>query len=130
MSANTSFASTTSTLTQFIAKQKITNSVITNDLSSTEYPIIANVPLKIERDDGLKLSTMYINLATSSQNGYISSSDWNTFNGKLSSIVAGSNIVTSGGTIPTVSFSVSSAIDMSNNLIKNIAIANKNPSCK
>ena len=121
MSANTSFATTTSTLTQFIAKQKITNSVITNDLSSTEYPIIANAPLKIERDDGLKLSTMYINLATSSQNGYISSSDWNTFNGKLSSIVAGSNIVTSGGTIPTISFSVSSAIDMSNNLIKNIA---------
>lgn len=121
MSANTSFATTNATLIQFIAKQKLTNGTITSDLSSTEYPITAIAPLNIQRFDNIRSTTMTINAGNSFQNGYISSADWNTFNSKLSSIVAGSNIYVTNGATPTVSLSISSSLDMSNLSIINIA---------
>ena len=112
MSANTSFATTTSTLTQFIAKQKITNSNVTNDLSSTEYPITTNAPLNYLRSDILRSTTLSINQATTLQSGYISSTDWNVFNDKLTSITPGTNISSTIGATPTISLSISSAIDL------------------
>jgi hypothetical protein len=121
MSANTSFATTTSTLTQFIAKQKITNSNITSDLSSTEYPIATNAPLSFLRSDILRSTTISINQATALQSGYISNTDWNIFNGKLTSITPGTNISSTGGINPTVSLSISSQIDMSNNPLTRIS---------
>jgi hypothetical protein len=121
MSANTSFATTTSTLTQFIAKQKITNSNITSDLSSTEYPIATNEPLSFLRSDILKSTTISINQATALQSGYISNTDWNIFNGKLTSITPGTNISSTGGINPNVSLSISSQIDMSNNPLTRIS---------
>ena len=121
MSANTSFATTTSTLTQFIAKQKITNGVITSDLSSTEYPISTNAPLTYLRSDILKSTTLSINQANTSQSGYITNTDWNNFDGKLSSIVSGTNISSTGGINPTVSLSISSGIDMSNQSLTNLS---------
>jgi len=121
MSANTSFATTTSTLTQFIAKQKLTNGAITSDLSSTEYPITANVPLYISRDNNLKTSTMYMTASSASSDGYLFASKWTAFNNKLTSITAGTNISSTSGTSPTVSLSISSNLDMSNNLIKNLS---------
>jgi hypothetical protein len=121
MSANTSFATTTSTLTQFIAKQKITNGVITSDLSSTEYPISTNAPLNVLRSDILKSTTLSINQANTSQSGYITNTDWNNFDGKLSSIVSGTNISSTGGLNPTVSLSISSGIDMSNQSLTNLS---------
>jgi hypothetical protein len=121
MSANTSFATTTSTLTQFIAKQKITNSNITSDLSSTEYPIATNAPLSFLRSDILRSTTISINQATALQSGYISNTDWNIFNGKLTSITPGTNISSTGGINPNVSLSISSQIDMSNNPLTRIS---------
>ena len=121
MSANTSFATTTSTLTQFIAKQKLTNGAISSDLSSTEYPITPNYPLVISRDNGLKTSTMYMVASSASSDGYLFASNWTTFNNKLTSITAGTNISSTSGTSPTVSLSISNNLDMSNNIIKNLS---------
>ena len=121
MSANTSFATTTSTLTQFIAKQKITNSNVTSDLSSTEYPITTNAPLNYLRSDILRSTTLSINQATTLQSGYISSTDWNVFNDKLTSITPGTNISSTVGSTPTISLSISSALDMSNNQLTRIS---------
>ena len=121
MSANTSFATTTSTLTQFIAKQKVANGVIASDLSSTEYPISTNAPLTYLRSDILKSTTLSINQANTLQSGYITNTDWNNFDGKLSSIVSGTNISSTGGINPTVSLSISSGIDMSNQSLTNLS---------
>jgi hypothetical protein len=121
MSANTSFATTTSTLTQFIAKQRITNSTFTEDLSSTEYPLTAVLPLKKQRYDDQRITTLIILPANAGSDGYLTQSDWNSFSSKLSSITAGQNIITTTGTSPSVSLSISSLIDMSNFQIKNIS---------
>jgi hypothetical protein len=121
MSANTSFATTNATLIQFIAKQKLTNGTIVSDLSSTEYPITTILPLNVQRFDNIRSTTITINPGNSFQNGYISSADWNTFNSKLSSIVAGPNIYVTNGATPTISLSISSSLDMSSQSIINLA---------
>ena len=47
--------------------------------------------------------TISIIQATTSTDGYLSSSDWNTFNDKVTSVSATSPIASSGGTTPTIS---------------------------
>ena len=48
-----------------------------------------------------------ISQATTSQDGYLTSTDWNTFNGKVSSVSASGLLTSTGGTNPTISSSVS-----------------------
>lgn len=44
------------------------------------------------------IGSISINQSTTSSNGYLSSTDWNTFNGKQASLVSGTNIKTINGT--------------------------------
>jgi hypothetical protein len=48
-----------------------------------------------------------IDQATSTQNGYLTATDWNTFNGKVSSVSASGLLTSTGGTNPTISSSMS-----------------------
>lgn len=50
--------------------------------------------------------TIGINQATASQNGYLTATDWNTFNGKVSSVSASGLLTSTGGTTPTISSSM------------------------
>jgi len=122
MSANTSFSTTTSKLNLFISKQTITNNQVSSDLSSTEYPIKANYPLHLDRSDFEKLTYLYIRKCNSGTDGYLQSVDYNVFNSKLSSLISGTNIYASpSGITPTISLSISSPVDMSNQSIINLS---------
>lgn len=47
-----------------------------------------------------------IDQATASQNGYLTATDWNTFNGKVSSVSASGLLTSTGGASPTISSSI------------------------
>jgi hypothetical protein len=122
MSANTSFSTTTSKLNLFISKQTITNNQVSSDLSSTEYPIKGNEPIYLDRSDFEKLTYLYIRKCNSGTDGYLQSVDYNVFNSKLSSLISGTNIYASpSGITPTISLSISSPVDMSNQSIINLS---------
>ena len=121
MTANTSFSTTTQLLKSFITKQTITNDVITSEFDNSEYLINALLPIHILRNEDTKRITIYMSQSSTSVDGYLTSTDWNTFNNKVSSLTPGTNINISGtSTIPNVNLSISSDIDMSNNNLKNV----------
>ena len=121
MTANTSFSTTTQLLKSFITKQTITNDVITSEFDNSEYLINALLPIHILRNEDTKRTTIYMSQSSTSVDGYLTSTDWNTFNNKVSSLTPGTNINISGtSTIPNVNLSISSDIDMSNNNLKNV----------
>jgi len=123
MSANTSFSTTNSKLTLFISKQSLTNNQLSSDLSSTEFPLIEAYPIFINREPQNKITNIGIYQSNSSgQSGYLTTTDFNIFSGKLSSITSGTNIyATPSGTSPTVSLAISSTVDMCNQSITNLS---------
>lgn len=123
MSANTSFSTTNSKLNLFISKQTLTNNQISIDLSSTEFPIIEAYPIFINREYQNKITNIGIYQSNSSgQSGYLTTTDFNIFSGKLSGITSGTNIyATPSGTSPTVSLAISSTVDMCNQSITNLS---------
>ena len=123
MSANTSFSTTNSKLNLFISKQILTNNQISNDLSSTEFPLIEAYPIFINREYQNKITNIGIYQSNSSgQSGYLTTTDFNIFSGKLSGITSGTNIyATPSGTSPTVSLAISSTVDMCNQSITNLS---------
>lgn len=66
------------------------------------------------QSSGGNTPTISITQASTSTNGYLSSTDWNTFNNKqpsgsyVTSVGATSPVISSGGTTPTISMSVAS----------------------
>jgi hypothetical protein len=122
MSANTSFSTTNSKLNLFISKQTLTNNQISTDLSSTEFPLIESYPIIINREFQNKITNIGISECNSVQSGYLTSTSFNTFSGKLSGITSGTNIyATPSGTSPTVSLAISSTVDMCNQSITNLS---------
>jgi hypothetical protein len=122
MSANTAFSTTNSKLTLFISKQTLTNNLVTSDLSSTEYPLVQYDPIQLYRDNINKLTYIGITECNSSRNGYLTSTSFNTFSNKLSTIIPGTNIYAtpSGTTNPTVSLAISQTVDMCNQSISRL----------
>ena len=122
MSANTSFSTTNSKLNLFISKQTLTNNQISSDLSSTEFPLIEAYPIFINREFQNKITNIGIYPSNSGQSGYLTTTDFNIFSGKLSGITSGTNIyATPSGTSPTVSLAISSTVDMCNQSITNLS---------
>jgi hypothetical protein len=62
-------------------------------LSGAVTSVSATAPIQ---SSGGTAPTVSITQATTSTNGYVSSTDWNTFNGKQASLVSGTNIKTVG----------------------------------
>ena len=75
--------------------------------------IIANSPLSVSTIAGI--STLSISQAGAASDGYLSSTDWNTFNNKqpagtyVTSVGASSPVASSGGTSPTISMPVATS---------------------
>ena len=75
--------------------------------------IIANSPLSVSTMAGV--STLSISQAGAASSGYLSSTDWNTFNNKqpagtyVTSVGATSPVASSGGTSPTISMPVATS---------------------
>lgn len=125
MTANTSFATTTQILKSFITKQTITNDVITSEFDNSEYLINALLPIQILRNEDTKRTAIYMSQSSTEVDGYLTSTDWNTFNNKVSSLTPGTNINISGtSTIPIVNLSISSDIDMTNHNINKLNYIN------
>lgn len=75
----------------------ITSGVVTSALGFTPISLSslsASSPLSYNNTTG----AFSIQVANTSQNGYLSSIDWNTFNGKQAALVSGTNIKTVNGT--------------------------------
>ena len=74
---------------------KMAAGVISFDNSAyiTLASLSANTPLSYNSGTG----AFSIQVANTSQNGYITSTDWNTFNGKQATIAAGTGVSISGG---------------------------------
>lgn len=68
----------------------------------TVTAVTASAPLA---SSGGNTPNLTITQAASASNGYLSSTDWNTFNGKVSSVGASSPLSSSGGTSPSISIS-------------------------
>jgi len=89
-----------------IGNSSLTNSAITINGVSTSLGGSANVgtvtsvsgtaPISVAT--GTSTPAISISQATTSTNGYLSSTDWNTFNGKQAALVSGTNIKTVNST--------------------------------
>jgi hypothetical protein len=70
---------------------------LTNSATGSEIAInIADKNLFF-KDSGGVVNTVPIRQSSTSSNGWLSSTDWNTFNGKQAALVSGTNIKTVGG---------------------------------
>ena len=59
--------------------------------------VVGNAPISVSTTSGV--ATLSISQATTSSNGFLSSTDWNTFNGKQSALSFSGPLVNSAGTI-------------------------------
>lgn len=70
---------------------------LTNSATGSEIAINVADKNLFFKDSGGTVNTVPIRQSSTSSNGWLSSTDWNTFNGKQAALVSGTNIKTVGG---------------------------------